>query len=261
MIDEASLLALLEAQSSFSAIRAQGAGGQNVNKVSSAVHLRFDIAASTLPEALKARLLAVRDQRITDEGVVVIKAQSHRSQDMNRAEALQRLAQLVRSAERVPRVRRATQAHLRLDAAAPGRQEPARAGQGRARQGRAGLGRRRQCRHGQGQDPVHLQRMRRQQPEVAGQVPALRRLEHAAGSARRSAVDAPFPEPERHAAGGHAERDRRRRGAAHSYRPGRARPRAGRRHRRRRRGADRRRPGHRQEHAAAAGGRQPVADT
>ena len=108
MIEEASLLALLEAQSSFSAIRAQGAGGQNVNKVSSAVHLRFDIAASTLPEALKARLLAVRDQRITDEGVVVIKAQSHRSQDMNRAEALQRLTQLVRSAERVPRVRRAT---------------------------------------------------------------------------------------------------------------------------------------------------------
>ena len=108
MIEEASLLALLEAQSSFSAIRAQGAGGQNVNKVSSAVHLRFDIAASTLPEALKARLLAVRDQRITDEGVVVIKAQAHRSQDMNRAEALQRLTQLVRSAERVPRVRRAT---------------------------------------------------------------------------------------------------------------------------------------------------------
>jgi ribosome-associated protein len=108
MIDEVYLLALLEAQSSFSAIRAQGAGGQNVNKVSSAVHLRFDIAASTLPEALKARLLALRDQRITDEGVVVIKAQSHRSQDMNRTEALQRLAQLVRSAEQVPRVRRAT---------------------------------------------------------------------------------------------------------------------------------------------------------
>jgi ribosome-associated protein len=108
MMNEASLLALLEAQSSFSAIRAQGAGGQNVNKVSSAVHLRFDISASTLPEALKARLLALRDQRITDEGVVVIKAQSHRSQDMNRAEALERLAQLVRSAERVPRVRRAT---------------------------------------------------------------------------------------------------------------------------------------------------------
>jgi ribosome-associated protein len=81
MIDEPSLLALLEAQSSFSAIRAQGAGGQNVNKVSSAVHLRFDIAASTLPDAVKARLLAVRDQRITDEGVVVIKAQAHRSQD------------------------------------------------------------------------------------------------------------------------------------------------------------------------------------
>jgi ribosome-associated protein len=108
MISEDTLLELLEAQSSFSAIRAQGAGGQNVNKVSSAVHLRFDIAASTLPEPLKARLLALRDQRITDEGVVVIKAQSHRSQDMNRGEALRRLAQLVRSAEKVPRVRRAT---------------------------------------------------------------------------------------------------------------------------------------------------------
>jgi ribosome-associated protein len=108
MISADTLLELLQAQSSFSAIRAQGAGGQNVNKVSSAVHLRFDIAASTLPEPLKARLLALQDQRITDAGVVVIKAQSHRSQDMNRAEALQRLAQLVRSVERVPRVRRAT---------------------------------------------------------------------------------------------------------------------------------------------------------
>jgi ribosome-associated protein len=80
-----------------------------VNKVSSAVHLRFDIRASSLPEDLKARLLALRDQRISDEGVVVIKAQAHRSQDMNRTEALQRLAQLVRRAEQVPRVRRATQ--------------------------------------------------------------------------------------------------------------------------------------------------------
>ena len=90
------------------AIRAQGAGGQNVNKVSSAVHLRFDIAASSLPEDVKARLLASNDQRITDEGVVVIKAQTHRSQEKNRAEALQRLQEMVDKAARPPRARKAT---------------------------------------------------------------------------------------------------------------------------------------------------------
>jgi len=92
----------------FSFIRASGPGGQNVNKVSSAVHLRFDIRRSTLPALIKDRLLALSDQRITNEGVIVIKAQESRSQEQNRADAVARLVELVQAVAHTPKARRAT---------------------------------------------------------------------------------------------------------------------------------------------------------
>ena len=102
------MITLREEEIEFVPIRAQGAGGQNVNKVSNAIHLRFDVHASSLPEAVKARLLLLRDQRISADGVVVIKAQQYRSLEKNREDALARLQELVARAAVVPRPRRPT---------------------------------------------------------------------------------------------------------------------------------------------------------
>jgi ribosome-associated protein len=110
MVRDEPPITLQESEVEFDAIRAQGKGGQNVNKVSNAIHLRFDIRASSLPEEIKARLLGMSDHRINADGVVVIKAQTHRSLEKNREEALARLRGLIASASFVPRPRRATRA-------------------------------------------------------------------------------------------------------------------------------------------------------
>lgn len=101
-------IAIPETELEFSALRAQGAGGQSVNKVASAIQLRFDIRRSSLPEAVKARLLALRDQRVTEAGVIIIKAQRFRSQELNRQDARLRLEALVNAAARVRPERRPT---------------------------------------------------------------------------------------------------------------------------------------------------------
>ena len=107
-VSMAPMITINEAEVEISAIRAQGAGGQNVNKVSTAIHLRFEVPSSSLPEAIKTRLLALADSRLTSEGVFVLKAQRHRTQEQNRQDAFERLNEWVNSVAHPPKPRRAT---------------------------------------------------------------------------------------------------------------------------------------------------------
>lgn len=110
MLEITPYLSLADDEIEYAAIRAQGAGGQNVNKVSSAIHLRFDVRRSSIPEHYKERILAMRDKRLTKEGVIVIKAQQHRTQEKNRTDAILRLKELLASALVVQKTRRPTKA-------------------------------------------------------------------------------------------------------------------------------------------------------
>ena len=108
LIEISQNLTIAESEVEITAMRSQGAGGQNVNKVASAIHLRFDIPASSLPDDYKKRLLARRDRRISKEGVLIIKAQRYRTQDKNRSDAVRRLVELIQAASEVPKVRKPT---------------------------------------------------------------------------------------------------------------------------------------------------------